>query len=100
MGWFDDLLSTVRGWFRPAPSGGALDVMRELKAEKRHADPQWNALRNRLKVLVLSEGDQQRLWVRAHRGAGSARLLSGIVAPTPDEIARLESLIRELEAGR
>lgn len=100
MGWFDDLRSMVAGWFRPAPADGALSVMRELKAEKRQVDPRWAKLRNRLKVLVLSEADQQRLWVRAHHGTGSARLLSGIVAPTTDEIERLEALIRELEAGR
>lgn len=101
MEWLRTLWSTITGWFRPAPTGGALDVMNELRAEKRTAHPAWERDRNRLATLVFSEADQQRLWKRAHRGRPeAARLLSGITAPTPAEKQRLAELVRELEEGR
>jgi hypothetical protein len=81
------------------PSAG--DVLKEMRRDKKRTDPEWDQLRNRLATLVLSEADQQRLWRRAHRGApDSARLLSGIVAPTADEKRILADLVKELEAGR
>ncbi len=86
----------------PAESGPrASDVLQEMQKGKRRADPDWAHLRNRFATLVLSEADQQRLWKRAHRGADdSARLLSGITSPTPDEKRILAELVRELESGR
>lgn len=89
-------------WFRGEPEGSASSVLREMRAEKaRPVDPEWVQLRNRLGVLVLSEADRQRLWKRAHHGSEeSARLLSGITHPSPEEKVRLAELIAELERGR
>ncbi|MCB9669657.1 MAG: hypothetical protein H6734_09330 [Alphaproteobacteria bacterium] len=94
-------LDRLKGWFQGAPpEGSAARALRELK-EERGEDPEWVAMRNRLGVLVLSEGDQQRLWQRAHHGeASSARLLSGIARPTEDEKRILAALLDELARGR
>lgn len=101
MAFFDDLWQTVRSWFQPAPSGGALEAMQELKREKGRTPVEWTHLNNRLATLVIGESDRQRLWKRAHRGAPeSARLLSGITNPSPDELQRLRDLVSELESAR
>lgn len=94
------LWETVKSWFGfKSREPTALDVMRDLKNETR--DPEWERLTNRFATLVFSEADQQRLWRRAHHGAASsARLLSGIRQPTPDERQRLSELVSELERGR
>lgn len=101
MGVFDTIRRFL-GLSSGEPSGpSASDVMRDMRAEKGRSDPEWIHLRNRFATLVLGEADQQRLWKRAHRGAStSARLLSGITAPTPDEMRILDALVRELESGR
>lgn len=102
MSFFSDLLDTVRGWFQPAPSsGGAMEAMQELKRSKGSTPEEWTHLTRRLATLVFSEADRQRLWKRAHRTSPeSARLLSGITAPSPEEIQRLRELVAELESGR
>ena len=102
MAFFQQLWDSISGLFRPAPAeGNALEVMQELKREKRHTPEEWTHLTRRLATLVLSESDRQRIWKRAHRGSDeSARLLSGITNPSPNELQRLRDLVSELESAR
>lgn len=102
MPFFSDLIDTIRGWFAPSPPpGGALEAMQELKRQKGSTPEAWVHLQRRLATLVFSEADRQRLWRRAHRTSPeSARLLSGITAPTPEEMQRLRDLVSELESAR
>jgi len=101
MGLLDGIKRFLGLGTAPAEGPSAKDVMRELRNEKRTADSEWTHLQNRFATLVLSEKDRQRLWQRAHRGAEqSARLLSGIATPTPDEKRLLAELVREHEGAR
>ena len=97
------ILNTLRRWLglsSPEPTSASA-LLSEMKAERRGSNPEWKKLNNRFATLVFSESDRQRLWKRAHRTEPtSARLLSGITSPSPEELRVLRALIKELEEGR
>jgi hypothetical protein len=87
----------------PAPSAlSALDVLASMKREKDDDEPDWDALRSKLKVKVFSTSDRKRLWRRARRrlGGGEPKELDEITEPTPEDLEALKSLVEDLARGR
>ncbi|MBW1880160.1 MAG: hypothetical protein JRJ84_17505 [Deltaproteobacteria bacterium] len=87
----------------PAPSGlSVLEAMAAMKREKADAEPDWDALRSKLKVKVFSTSDRKRLWRRARRrlGGGEPRDIDDISEPSPEDLQALKGLVEDLARGR
>jgi len=88
----------------PAPAPlSALDILASMKREKEDNDePDWDALRAKLKVKVFSDADRKRLWRRARRrlGGGEPRDLDEITEPTDEDLEALKALVADLARGR
>jgi len=84
----------------PAPS--ALDILASMKREKENEEPDWDALKAKLKVKVFSDADRKRLWRRARRrlGGGEPRDLDEIAEPTEEDLEALRALVADLARGR